>query len=113
MPAADTYVEGATLIRRKGRRMGDQEISPLLGQTKTDFLRHLLIDIKSLEHMIENGMIEKRTNRIGAEQEFCLVHRDLRPAMTGPQVLCAIDEWSWHGGIWRSTLTRLMCKKVV
>jgi CBS domain-containing protein len=72
--------------------MGDQQISPLSGQTRTEFLRHLIGDIEALEYMIENGLIEKGVTRIGAEQEFCLVQKDLRPAMTGPNVLSRIDE---------------------
>lgn len=72
--------------------MGDQQISQLSSQTRTDFLRHLIGDIEALEYMIENGLIEKGVTRIGAEQEFCLVRKDLRPAMTGPQVLSDIDE---------------------
>ena len=72
--------------------MGDQQISPLSGQTRTEFLRHLIGDIEALEHMIENGLIESGITRIGAEQEFCLVQKDLRPAMTGPQILEQIKE---------------------
>ena len=72
--------------------MGDQQISPLSGQTKTAFLRHLLDDIGALEQMIEEGLIEKGITRIGAEQELCLIKDDLRPAMTGPQILRTINE---------------------
>ena len=72
--------------------MGDQQINPISGQTKTGFLRHLLGDIAALEQMIENGQIEKGVSRIGAEQEFCLIKNDLRPAMTGPKILSAINE---------------------
>lgn len=72
--------------------MGDQQISPLSSQTKREFLRRLIGDIEALEQMIENGMIESGVTRIGAEQEFCLVKDDLRPSMTGPQVLAGIAE---------------------
>ncbi len=72
--------------------MGDQQISPLSGQTKTAFLRHLLDDIGALEQMIEQGLIETGITRIGAEQELCLIKDDLRPAMTGPQILRTINE---------------------
>lgn len=72
--------------------MGDQQISPITSQTKTEFLRRLLGDIEALEYMIENGLIEQGITRIGAEQEFCLVQNDLRPAMTGPQVLSSVDD---------------------
>lgn len=72
--------------------MGDQQISPLSGETKKQFLRHLLGDIEALERMIADGLIEKGVIRVGAEQEFCLVGRDLRPAMKGPAVLAMIDD---------------------
>ncbi|MEM9941201.1 MAG: CBS domain-containing protein [Planctomycetota bacterium] len=72
--------------------MGDQEISPLTGPTKNAFLRHLLLDIEALETMISDGMIESGKIRIGAEQEFCLVQPDLRPARTGPEVLASISD---------------------
>ncbi|MEL7499297.1 MAG: CBS domain-containing protein [Planctomycetota bacterium] len=70
--------------------MGDQQISPLSRETKTGFLRHLLSDIHALERMIDEGQIESGVTRIGAEQEFCLIGNDMRPAMTGPGILKAI-----------------------
>lgn len=72
--------------------MGDEEVSQLSGQNKTDFLRHLLSDIKALERMIENNQIESGITRIGAEQEVCLVQNDLRPSMTGGEILSATDD---------------------
>ena len=72
--------------------MGDQQISPLTSQAKKDFLRHLLDDLQALEAMICEGMIETGKTRIGAEQEYCLVGQDLRPAMTGPDILANMDE---------------------
>ena len=72
--------------------MGDQKISELSGQSKANFLRHLLDDIEALEYMIENRWIETGVTRIGAEQEFCLIGDNMRPAMTGPIVLQSVDE---------------------
>lgn len=72
--------------------MGDQQISPLTSQAKKNFLRNLLDDIRALELMINEGMIESGKTRIGAEQEYCLVGADLRPAMTGPQILAATND---------------------
>lgn len=69
--------------------MGDQQISPLTSQAKKEFLRHLLDDINALETMIADGMIESGITRIGAEQEYCLVRDNLRPAMTGPEILAS------------------------
>ncbi len=72
--------------------MGDQQISPLTSQAKKDFLRHLLCDISALEKMISEGTIESGKIRIGAEQEYCLVGSNLRPAMIGPEILAAVDD---------------------
>ncbi len=79
-------------VRRRSISVGDENISALSGQTKTRFLRHLLDDIRALEHMIDNGLIESGVTRIGAEQELCLVRNDLRPAMTAPQILKTIGD---------------------
>ena len=67
--------------------MGDQKISALESHSKAEFLRHLLDDINALEKMIADGLIESGISRIGAEQEICLIGDNLRPAMTGPQIL--------------------------
>lgn len=72
--------------------MGDQQINPLTSQAKKEFLRHLLDDIQALETMIREGMIETGKTRVGAEQEYCLVGDDLRPAMTGPEILDSIED---------------------
>ncbi len=72
--------------------MGDQQISSLTSNSKTEFLRHLIGDIEALEQMIANGLIEKGVTRIGAEQELCLVQDNLRPAMTGPKILPTLNE---------------------
>ena len=72
--------------------MGDQQISPLTSQAKKDFLRNLLDDLRALELMLDQGMIESGKTRIGAEQEYCLVREDLRPAMTGPEILPTIGD---------------------
>lgn len=72
--------------------MGDQQISPLTSQAKREFLRYLLDDIEALEKMIAEGMIESGKTRIGAEQEYCLVNDNLRPAMSGPEILESITD---------------------
>ena len=72
--------------------MGADDVSQLSTHNKTEFLRHLLSDIKALEHMIENGLIETGVTRIGAEQEICLVKNSLRPSMTAGEILKTSDE---------------------
>ena len=43
------------------------------------FTETLLKDLRALEMMLESGMIESGVERIGAEQEFCLVSRHWTP----------------------------------
>ena len=44
------------------------------------FVQHLIDDIRALELMMLGGMIEDDIQRIGAEQEMCLINREYRPA---------------------------------
>jgi CBS domain-containing protein/gamma-glutamyl:cysteine ligase YbdK (ATP-grasp superfamily) len=52
----------------------------LEGESRRQFMRSLLADLKALETMLAEGMFETGIRRIGAEQEMFLVDRDWRPA---------------------------------
>lgn len=54
---------------------------------RIDFIKHLLNDIKSLEFMLDNGLIESGIHRIGAEQEFCLISKNWRPERNAEEIL--------------------------
>ncbi|MEO2052525.1 MAG: CBS domain-containing protein [Allomuricauda sp.] len=56
------------------------------------FVQHLIDDIKSLETMIKERMIESDVVRIGAEQEMCLINSDYRPAAKSLEIIKAIDD---------------------
>src|SRR5688572_12099226 len=57
------------------------------------FMKHLLNDVRALEKMIEDGMIEKGIRRIGAEQELFLVDRNgWGPAPVAQEVLKSLDD---------------------
>ena len=49
------------------------------GEQRRSFMRHLLIDLRALGLMIEQGLIESGVRRIGAEQELFLVDRNWHP----------------------------------
>lgn len=73
--------------------MGDLNISKF--KTKKDranYIHHLLNDIKALDLMIENGLIEDGFQRIGAEQEFCLVNSWFLPESKSLEVLKEIND---------------------
>ena len=68
--------------------MGTQsvrEISSL--HERQDFLLHLLNDITALEVMMEIDIFEKGIQRIGAEQELCIVDENFRPAKNSLRIL--------------------------
>ncbi|MHC4446681.1 MAG: hypothetical protein ACYSXF_02585, partial [Planctomycetota bacterium] len=61
-------------------------------QTLRQFTQAVLRDLRALEQMIADGMIESGVRRIGAEQELVLVDRAWRPAPKGPEILEALDD---------------------
>lgn len=57
------------------------------------FVRRLLDDVRALERMLANGLIESNVQRIGSEQEMFLIDaKTLRPANLALKALEAIDE---------------------
>ncbi len=73
--------------------MGEQDVRQ---QSRTDeirvFLKHLLRDVRALEHMLDDDLFETGVRRIGAEQELFLVDRNWRPAPIATEVLEAVDD---------------------
>ncbi len=73
--------------------MGDHSIKTTSDEENhSRFVRHLLDDIKALDLMLERGLIESGITRIGAEQEFCLINENWRPAKTSEQILKALND---------------------
>jgi len=73
--------------------MGEQDVRQ---RSRTDeirvFLKHLLRDVRALEHMLDNDVFETGLRRIGAEQELFLVDANWRPAPIATEVLEAVDD---------------------
>ncbi len=61
-------------------------------EQRKKFVAAILKDMKALDLMLERDMFERGTMRIGAEQEFCLVDKHLRPAMIALEVLELLDD---------------------
>ncbi len=61
-------------------------------QQLNKFKYFLLHDIKALEKMLAEDMFEKDVQRIGAEQELCLLDKSWRPAPLIMEVLKKIDD---------------------
>ena len=73
--------------------MGEHRISRGAGsQEIREFTRKVLTDLRALEHMLADGLVESGVQRIGAEQELFLVDNNWRPATNNLEVLEKIDD---------------------
>ncbi len=68
--------------------MGEHDVVQELDEQKEQmFMRALLDDLRALDYMLDNNLIETGVRRIGAEQEMFLVDENLRPAPVSVEVL--------------------------
>lgn len=68
--------------------MGEHNVEQELDQQKEQrFMKALLDDLRALDYMLDNDLIESGVRRIGAEQEMFLVDENLRPAPVSVEVL--------------------------
>ena len=68
--------------------MGEHGISTERDDARLrDFVKALLEDVRALERMLAEDMIESGVRRIGAEQEFFLVDSSFQPANVATEVL--------------------------
>lgn len=68
--------------------MGEHNVQQELDEQKEQlFMKALLDDLRALDYMLDNDLIESGVRRIGAEQEMFLVDDNLRPAPVSVEVL--------------------------
>ena len=68
--------------------MGEHNVEPQHDEHKEQlFMKALLDDLRALDYMLDNDLIESGVRRIGAEQEMFLVDENLRPAPVSVAVL--------------------------
>ena len=68
--------------------MGSHSVKAIVSlRERKEFLYHLLNDIKALDMMIKEDLFEKDIQRIGAEQELCLVNKNFLPSSNALKVL--------------------------
>ena len=73
--------------------MGTQEVKGRLeGTERRDFIRSVLNDLRALERLLADGVIESGVRRVGAEQEMFLVDRTWRPVPAALRLLDKIDD---------------------
>ncbi len=68
--------------------MGEQKLSIAKDpESRKLFLKYLLHDVEAIDQMLQNNQIESGINRIGAEQEFCLVDKYFKPSKNAMEVM--------------------------
>lgn len=73
--------------------MGELNVLPVVQTTDLrDYTRLLFKDVEALEQMISQGMIEEGVQRIGVEQELCLINQHAAPAPLVEELLAIIDD---------------------
>jgi CBS domain-containing protein len=73
--------------------MGDFNIKAIESERdRVAFYQSMLRDLEAFEYMLDNKMIEGRSDMIGAEQEICIVHPGGAPAPTALKILSNIDD---------------------
>ncbi len=73
--------------------MGSQSVKAIKSlKDRKDYLYHLLNDVRALEIMIENNLFEKEVQRIGAEQELCIIDNKYRPSKRALEILKDIND---------------------
>jgi CBS domain-containing protein/gamma-glutamyl:cysteine ligase YbdK (ATP-grasp superfamily) len=76
--------------------MAKEEISTLPDDAQRRmFVKRMLEDVRALERMIDEGLIETGIRRIGAEQEMFLVDRSLQPANKALDLLAHLPKTSF------------------
>jgi CBS domain-containing protein len=73
--------------------MGEKDVTANLeGSKLQEFTRRVLEDLRALERILAEDLIESDVQRIGAEQEMFLIHDDWRPALKAYEMLEAVDD---------------------
>ena len=73
--------------------MGSQSVIAIkTKKQRKEFVRHLLNDIEAFEYMLQHQMFETGIQRVGVEQELCLVDKDFRPSTTALEILEKMDD---------------------
>jgi len=73
--------------------MGVQSVKAITSQKqRKEFIYHLLNDVDSLKKMIDDDLFEKGIQRIGAEQELCVVNKNYRPSLNALKILEKIND---------------------
>ena len=72
--------------------MGLHDVKRADAEELREFMKLLLRDVRALEKMLDDGLVESGIRRIGAEQELFLVDSAYKPARTALEVLDALND---------------------
>jgi len=76
--------------------MGEERVKvPESKEQSQKFLKYLLRDVRAMSKMLDEGWFEIDNIRIGAEQEVCLIDRNVKPAPIAMELLEALDDKSF------------------
>lgn len=76
--------------------MGDLAVETIgKGKNKFQYIEKLLDDITALDLMLKNKVFDTKDLHIGAEQEFCIVDENFRPANQALNLLNALEHDSF------------------
>jgi len=68
--------------------MGSQSVRAILSkEERKDFVHHMLNDIEAFQTMMNEQKFESNIQRIGAEQELCIVKSDFTPSYNALEIL--------------------------
>ena len=73
--------------------MGSQSVKAITSlKQRKKFIYHLLNDIVAFEQMVKNDAFEKGIQRVGAEQELCIINENCRPSFNALKILDKIND---------------------
>jgi len=73
--------------------VGSQSVKAITSQKqRKKFIYHLLNDLDALKKMIDEDLFEKGIQRVGAEQELCIVNKNYRPSLNALKILEKIND---------------------
>ncbi|MEL7421705.1 MAG: CBS domain-containing protein [Bacteroidota bacterium] len=73
--------------------MGDFNVVPIRSESdRTAFYHDMLRDLRAFDYMLKEGLIEQRSDHIGAEQELCLISANGCPQSSALSILDRIPD---------------------
>ena len=73
--------------------MGSQSIKAITSEAeRKKVIYHLLNDVRALKQMIKDDRFEKGIQRVGAEQELCLINKHYRPSLDAMKILEKVND---------------------